>query len=206
RVASSHSSRDPILGSFLNVFCTDRLFSTHLRRTKPVNYVENFGMKAASLRIAGLPKATALVPVRGVMQADEEDRSDHQALQAGRGEGCPEPDRPQGDHGARSEGLRTSEGPYGTLSWRRVRRRLPAQGEDRADHRGRDGREGRRDDTWRGAHRPHRRRQDLRLADRGSHPNSYWRAWRRRRMRTGLWGQQVNHSRGTNDKWTPSKF
>ena len=39
-----------------------------------------------------------------------------------------------------------------------------------------------------GADRPHRRRQDLRVEHRGCDPNSYWRAWRRRRMRNGPQG------------------
>jgi hypothetical protein len=45
-------------------------------------FVENSGMKAASSAGVGLAKATAPVSARGVLQANEEDRSDHQALQA----------------------------------------------------------------------------------------------------------------------------
>ena len=61
----------------------------------------------------------------------EEDRSDHQAVQARRGEGGPAGGRPPGHHRDRGQGLRPPEGPHRTLSRRRIRRRLPAQDEDR---------------------------------------------------------------------------
>ena len=47
-----------------------------------------------------------------------------------------------------------------------------------------------------GADRPHRRRQDLRVEHRGCDPNSYWRAWRRRRMRSGPQGAGQPHREG----------
>ena len=62
-----------------------------------------------------------------------QDRGDHQAVQARRGEGGPPRDRRPGHDGHRGEGLRPPEGPHGALPRRRVRRRLPAedQGRDR---------------------------------------------------------------------------
>jgi hypothetical protein len=53
-----------------------------------------------------------------------------------------------------------------------------------------------------GAHRPHRRRQDLRVAHRRRHPNSYWRARRRRRMKLRLWGHEdVDHKKEGRTKY-----
>jgi nitrogen regulatory protein P-II 1 len=71
------------------------------------------------------------------------------------------------------QGLRPPEGPYRALSRRRIRGRFPAQGEDRSRA---------ADDLLEKAveaiqkarqDRPHRRRQDLRLEYRGSHPHPH---------------------------------
>ena len=66
----------------------------------------------------------------------------------------------------------------------------------------------RRGDPHVGADRPHRRRQDLRLEHRGCDSNSYWRAWRRRRMRSGPQGagSTTRAERDVSTQWMPSKF
>ena len=62
----------------------------------------------------------------------------------------------------RGQGLRPAEGPHRALPRRRVRGRLPAQGEDRGGGPRRPGRARHRRDRQVGAHRQDRRRQDLR--------------------------------------------
>ena len=94
----------------------------------------------------------------------EKDRSDHQALQARRGEGSAARSRRVRHHRDRSQGLRPPEGPHRTLSRRRIRRRFPAQGEAGGGRARRPGRTRGRSDRRRGPDRAHRRRQDLRLA------------------------------------------
>ena len=61
----------------------------------------------------------------------EEDRSHHQALQAGRRQGRTVGDRRAGNVGLRGPGLRTTEGTQRALPRRRVRGGLPAQDQDR---------------------------------------------------------------------------
>ncbi len=67
-------------------------------------------------------------------------------------------------HGDRSQGLRPPEGPHRAVPRRRVRGRLPAQGEDRSRGRRRARRPRDRGHRSRGPHRQDRRRQDLRHA------------------------------------------
>src|ERR1700722_7822185 len=64
--------------------------------------------------------------------AHEEDRSDHQAVQARRGEGGAAGGGNPRKHRHGGERLRPAKGTYRALSWGRVRRRLSAQGEDRS--------------------------------------------------------------------------
>ncbi len=83
-----------------------------------------------------------------------------------------------------AKGLRTAEGPHRALPRRRIRRGLPAEGEDRGRRRRREppGRD--RGDPQRRADRPHRRWQDFCIADRGSHSDPHRRD-RRGRDLTG---------------------
>ncbi|CAA9247821.1 MAG: Nitrogen regulatory protein P-II, partial [uncultured Acetobacteraceae bacterium] len=110
----------------------------------------------------------------------EEDRGHHQALQTRRGEGRPARDRAPRPHGGRSQGLRAAEGPHGAVPGRRVRRGLPAQGEDRAGRRRRPGGPRHRGDPAGGAHGSHRRRQDLRHRHPGRDPHPHRRTGRGR--------------------------
>ena len=61
----------------------------------------------------------------------EEDRSGHQALQAGRGEGGAARGWPAGHHGGGGERVRPAEGSHRALPRRRIRGGFPAEGEDR---------------------------------------------------------------------------
>ena len=107
------------------------------------------------------------------LAANEEDRGDHQAVQTRRGEGGAAGGGNPGHHRPRSERLRPAKGPYRALSGGRVRRRLSAQGEDRGRRLGRKSPSGDRGDPQRGADGPHRRWQDICIADRGSHPHPH---------------------------------
>src|SRR5690242_13031602 len=106
----------------------------------------------------------------------EEDRGDHQAVQAGRREGGPDGDRHRRDDRLGGTRLRAVEGPHRALSWRRVHGRLPAEdqgGGGRARSlRGQGGRGG----GGGGQDRQHRRRQDLRDPGGGGHPHPHGRA------------------------------
>ncbi|CAA9224338.1 MAG: Nitrogen regulatory protein P-II, partial [uncultured Craurococcus sp.] len=110
----------------------------------------------------------------------EEDRGHHQALQARRGEGRAARDRPAGPDRGRGQGLRAPEGPHGAVPGGGVRRRLPAQGEDRGDLHRRPGGPGRGGDLPGRAHRADRRRQDLHLRHPGGDPHPHRRTGRRR--------------------------
>src|SRR6516165_10316335 len=125
-----------------------------VRQTSPLE-------RGGPLRIGGVPVwrwilAWTLLPggaaqlmraVRGGfwrgprVQAHEEDRGDHQALQARRGKGGVAGSRASGHYGNGGERLRAPEGPYGTLSRRRIRCRFSTQGKDRDGASRRDGRE-----------------------------------------------------------------
>src|SRR5690606_2126369 len=106
----------------------------------------------------------------------------HQAVQARRGPRGPFGDRGPGRHRHRSEGVRSPEGPYRALPWRRVRRRLPSQGQGRGGRRRRARRPGRRGDRERRPHRQDRRRQDLRLRPRAGRPHPHRRDRRDRNL------------------------
>ena len=66
-------------------------------------------------------------------RGDHETRHrNHQAVQARRGPRGPVGNRRAGRHRHRGQGLRPAEGPHRALSRRRIRRRFPAEGEDRS--------------------------------------------------------------------------
>src|SRR5258708_3501655 len=92
----------------------------------------------------------------------EENRSRREALQARRSPRGPR--RSRGNRADRDggEGLRSPEGAHGTLPWRRIRRGLPAESQDRGRGDGEDARGSDRGDRQGGAHRKDRRRKDLR--------------------------------------------
>src|SRR5258708_11322418 len=92
----------------------------------------------------------------------EENRSRREALQARRRPRGPR--RRRGNRAGREggEGLRSPEGAHGTLPWRRIRRGLPAESQDRGRGDGEDARGSDRGDRQGGAHRKDRRRKDLR--------------------------------------------
>ena len=105
------------------------------------------------------------------MRGDEKNRGNHQAVQTRRGEGGAARSRSARHHGDRSQGLRPPEGTYRALSRRRIRRRFSPQGEDRDCARRRHGRKSHRGDPSRRPDGADRRRQDLRLQHRRSHPD-----------------------------------
>src|ERR1700758_3954158 len=67
----------------------------------------------------------------GGRNSDEEDRGGDETLQTPGSEGSAARGRTAGDHGYRSQGLRTAERASRTLSRGRIRRRFSLQGEDR---------------------------------------------------------------------------
>src|SRR6266545_1872524 len=113
---------------------------------------------------------------------DEEDRSHHQAVQAGRRQGGADRagrDRHDGDRGAR---LRPAEGPHRALPRLGVHDRLPAQGQGRARGPGPARGQGRSTHRRGRPHRLHRRRQGLRPAHGRRHPHPHRRERRSRHL------------------------
>ena len=107
----------------------------------------------------------------------EENRSHHQAIQARRGERSASGSRTQGITVTEAKGL-AGKRARRTVSRRGIHRGLPAQGKIEIVIR-RSGRESDRRHPPRRPDRPHRRRQNLRLQHRGSHPDQ------NRRIRAG---------------------
>src|SRR6266542_2464036 len=112
----------------------------------------------------------------------EEDRSHHQAVQAGRRQGGADRagrERHDGDRGAR---LRPAEGPHRALPRLGVHDRLPAQGQGRARGPGPARGQGRSTHRRGRPHRLHRRRQGLRPAHGRRHPHPHRRERRSRHL------------------------
>src|SRR5690606_21212192 len=82
---------------------------------------------------------------------NEKDRGYRKAFQARRSQRSAAGSWPAGHHRNRSEGFWPPEGPYRALSWRRIRRRFPSQGESRGGVPRRSRREGNRSDPQRRA-------------------------------------------------------
>src|SRR5215470_5774392 len=101
---------------------------------------------------------------------DEEDRSHHQAVQAGRRQGGADGARHHRHDGDRSAGLRPSEGAHRAVSRIGVHHRFPPQGEGGVGGARHPRGEGCGDGSRGGAHGLHRRRQGLRAPYGGSHP------------------------------------
>src|SRR5437764_7599198 len=102
---------------------------------------------------------------------DEEDRGDHQALQAGRREGGAHGYRHHRHDRVRGAWLWPPEGAHGALPGRRIHRGFPPQDQGRGRRAGPFRRQGRRRGGGGGEDRQHRRRQDLR--DAGGDRHSY---------------------------------
>jgi hypothetical protein len=77
-----NSSDDRLLGYFLPNVRASRSINRQLQDIPAFSLVEIAGMEAASPYYIGLPSLAAPILASGVSQANEEDRSDHQALQA----------------------------------------------------------------------------------------------------------------------------
>ncbi len=114
-------------------------------------------------------------PGREVRDRHEENRSNHQAVQARRSQRGPAGNRTSGHHRDRGQGVRPAEGPYRALPRRGIRGGLPAEGETGSRPRRRDAAEGLGGHPESRADRSHRRRQDLHLERRRSDPHSHGR-------------------------------
>src|SRR5713101_645577 len=158
--------------------------SGHDRPSNAARWTDRDGVHSSLQAASAYSKRgarAAAAPLKGITH--EEGRGDHQAVQARRGEGEPLRDRGAGHHRERGEGLRPAEGTHRALPGRGVRGRLPPQSEAR-DHRARGaGRGCGGDDREGGQDRPHRRREDLRVADRRGRAHPHRRARRRRDLK-----------------------
>src|SRR6185437_4961806 len=114
--------------------------------------------------------------------SDEAHHGDHQTLQARRRAGAALHAGRPGHDGDGSQRLRAAEGPYGNLSRRGIRRKLPAQTQNRSGGESRTGERGDRRDRQQGQDRTDRRRKDLRHAGRSGRAHPYRRNRRRRAL------------------------
>src|SRR6185436_3807081 len=113
------------------LICTPKVAATaKLRLFRAVYFAYGVKLAGGTILVTSVPHGIrrAVGPFKG-SGTREEGRSDHQAVQARRGEGSPSRDRRVRHHRYRGQGLRPAEGSHRTLPRRGIRRRFPAQGE-----------------------------------------------------------------------------
>src|SRR5260370_59622 len=118
-VAAKNGSIVAVFASSIS-FMSDSLIAFHPAIEDPSNITPSAKVSSSIWLISmvtccHLPRGPQVRS--GIRGGNEEDRGDHQALQARRGEGGAPRSRPPGHYRHGSQGLRAAKGAHRTLSW-----------------------------------------------------------------------------------------